>query len=89
LRGLRLAERFPWVLPAVVAAVWAIVLFGAWYRTSIILDHGNLHGVATYHQLYALLENLEITPGATYNAYQVFAITTMHQVFARSTRGTQ
>jgi hypothetical protein len=79
LRGLRLAERFPWILPAAVSALWAVVFFGAWLRVAALLDHGAPHGVTSLSQLNALLE---ITPGATYNAFQVFAITTMNQVFS-------
>jgi hypothetical protein len=79
LRGLRLSERFWWTLPAAIVALWAIVLFGAWYRVSVVLDHGAPHGVTSYAQLYALLE---ITPGATYNAFQVFAITTMNRILS-------
>ena len=79
MRNLRLAGRFRWLLPAVVAAVWSILLFSAWYRVSVILDRGAPHGISSFGEFYKLLD---ILPETTYNSFQVFAIVTANRIIS-------
>ena len=79
MRGLQLMKRFPWILPAAGVSVWPIVLLASWYKLSRVFEHGSPHGITSIAELHALM-NLEAN--ATYDAFQVFAITVAHKVIS-------
>ena len=74
-RSLERSDRHHWALLASFAFFWACFCFSAWHRVSALLDQG-VPGLTTLDELMAL----DVTAGATYDAFQVLAIVTVQKI---------